>query len=162
MTDLQQRIQRLEDIEAIKQLKARYLHACDRKLVDQIRECFAEGEVVIDYGPVGRFTNREQLIEVFTAMAVNSSVIDAHHAQNAQIHWRSENSASGIWDLYFYQINPDSNAIMQICGFYRDDYEKQSGQWKIVESLFHPTSTVAGTYEDQSFRILSAGTTPSF
>src|SRR6056300_1481448 len=33
ITDLEQRLSRLEAIEAIKQLKARYFHACDTKQV---------------------------------------------------------------------------------------------------------------------------------
>ena len=37
---LEQRLSRLEAIEAIKQLKARYFHACDRKESAAVRDCF--------------------------------------------------------------------------------------------------------------------------
>ena len=63
--DLASRIQRLKNIEAIKQLKALYLHACDRKDIMGIRDCFATGAICIDYGPIGRFDSREGLLAVF-------------------------------------------------------------------------------------------------
>ena len=40
---LEQRIARLEALEAIRQLKHRYLNACDLKEVESIRDCFATG-----------------------------------------------------------------------------------------------------------------------
>ena len=45
MSDLEQRIARLEAIEAIKALKARYFQSCDSKRPQQVRDCFADGEV---------------------------------------------------------------------------------------------------------------------
>ncbi|EOT7836666.1 nuclear transport factor 2 family protein [Pseudomonas aeruginosa] len=48
--------------EAIRQLKHRYLKACDLKEVATIRDCFAEGEVAIDYGPVGTFSERDSFV----------------------------------------------------------------------------------------------------
>ena len=49
---LEQRIARLEALEAIRELKHRYLNACDLKDVAAIRDCFAQGPVLIDYGPL--------------------------------------------------------------------------------------------------------------
>ena len=43
---LLRRIERLEDIEAIKKLKAHYWYSCDQKNVEAVRDCFAEGEVL--------------------------------------------------------------------------------------------------------------------
>ena len=160
MTTLEERIQRLEDIEAIKQLKARYLHACDRKDIDGIRACFAEGPVMIDYGAVGKFEDREQLIAVFQEMAANTGVIDAHHGQNPQISISSSDMASGIWDLYFYQVNPDTQSVTQLAGFYRDKYSKVAGQWVIKETLFEVSSSFMANYEQQDLKVIFAGKAP--
>lgn len=162
MQDLSRRIQRLEDIEDIKQLKARYLHACDRKDSDKIRSCFAPGEVVIDYGPIGCFQHREELIALFEQMAVGTGIIDAHHAQNPQINWIDEHHADAIWDLYFFQINPQAKGLMQLAGYYQDKYEKREGEWVITESRFNPTSTVMTSYESEALNLVKAGETPSF
>ena len=99
MQDLAQRIQRLEDIESIRQLKARYFHACDRKQIDAIRECFVEGPLLIDYGAIGRFSDREAFLAIYQEMACHAYVIDMHHGQNAQIEWQSNTDASAVWDL---------------------------------------------------------------
>lgn len=162
MSDLEQRIERLEAIEAIKCLKAKYLHACDRKDIEGIRNCFAEGEVVIDYGAVGTFNNREQLIAVFQEMAASTGVIDAHHGQNPQISVNSSDSANAVWDLYFYQINPETKGITQLAGYYQDKYVKIAGEWKISETVFRVASSFMANYESDALKVLFAGAAPSF
>lgn len=141
MPDLNERIQRLEDIEAIRKLKARYLHGCDRKDSDAIKSCFADGEILIDYGAIGVFRRREDFLAVFQEMACHDHIIDMHHGQNAQIEWLSPQMASATWDLYFYQIDTHSGHHTQLAGYYEDRYEKREGQWEIVQSRFAVTSS---------------------
>ena len=52
---IEQRVQALEDIEAIRQLKARYLFCCDCKDPKGARSCFVDGPIHIDYGVIGTF-----------------------------------------------------------------------------------------------------------
>lgn len=59
---LEARLQHLEAIEAIRPLKSRYLFFCDRKDPEGVRDCFAPGEVTIDFGRIGVFTHRDQLV----------------------------------------------------------------------------------------------------
>ncbi|MBN2099971.1 MAG: nuclear transport factor 2 family protein, partial [Dehalococcoidia bacterium] len=47
--DIEARVRRLEDIEAIKKLKARYWRCVDRKLWAEMAEVFTE-EATADYG----------------------------------------------------------------------------------------------------------------
>ncbi len=47
--DMESRLTAFEDIEAIKQLKARCLHSVDNRLWDEMNECFTE-DAVADYG----------------------------------------------------------------------------------------------------------------
>ena len=49
-TDLEARIRVLEDIEAIKKLKSKYFRCIDKKLWDELGECFSES-AVLDFGP---------------------------------------------------------------------------------------------------------------
>lgn len=154
---LEQRIQRLEDIEAIRQLKASYLHHCDRKNVDAIRECFADGEIHIDYGALGTFTNREEFIALFQQLACHTHIIDMHHGQNARIQWESPHQASASWDLYFHQINQETKTLTQLAGSYQDRYTKQSGCWRIIQTVFRPTSTCLVQMDDNQLALLFAG-----
>ena len=159
MPSLEERIQRLEDIEAIKQLKAKYLHNCDVKDIEGIRECFSANDVVINYGAIGSFSDRESFLAVFQAMACNNHIIDMHHGQNPQIHWTNAEKASACWDLYFYQVNTESQNLTQLSGSYADEYEKQNDQWVIVKTAFTISSTVVSEIKGDNAKIVFAGST---
>ncbi len=157
MTDLELRLQKLEDIEAIRRLKAAYLHHCDHKNVDAIQACFAEGEVHIDYGALGTFSRREDFIALYQELACHDHIIDMHHGQNAQIQWHSAEQASATWDLYFHQIDHKNNTLTQLAGSYKDEYRKQTGQWRMVSTVFRITSTCLVQMDDGQLNLLFAG-----
>ncbi len=69
MDDLARRIQVLEDIEAIKELKAHYCYLCDASYdTDGIANCFVENGVW-DGGEFGRFDGREAIRNFFAKVA---------------------------------------------------------------------------------------------
>lgn len=141
MNELEQRIQKLEDIEAIRLLKARYFHACDRKDIETIKQCFALGNINIDYGAIGQFTRREDFIEVYREMACHNHIVDMHHGHNAQIELISPLEAQGRWDLYFHQIDNQHQTQTQLAGYYDDIYQKRDGRWYLVYCKFTVTSS---------------------
>lgn len=136
---LEQRIENLEHLEAIRQLKHRYLNSCDLKDVEAIRQCFAGGEVLIDYAAIGTFSHRDDFIEVFQKMACHVHVIDLHHGANPEIELDGE-EATGRWALYYFNIDGRTGASQQLGGFYQDRYRCVDGQWLIVETKFLPHS----------------------
>jgi len=93
--NLEQRIARLEALEDIRQLKHRYLNACDLKQVEVIADCFAEGEVLIDYGPLGIFHERDSFVALYRELACHARVIDLHHGANPEIEVLGEDQARG-------------------------------------------------------------------
>ncbi len=157
MQNVALRLQRMEDIEAIRHLKARYFHACDSKDVVALRSCFAAGEVLIDYGVIGRFTDREAFLDIFHKMAYHPHIIDMHHGQNAQIEWQSPSEARATWDLYFHQINQQTGTITQLGGFYEDHFIKADGHWVIAETVFKVTSTLVTRMVGNSLLVEVAG-----
>lgn len=144
MDDILQRLQRLEDLEAIRALKHHYLNACDRKDVQVITDCFAEGEIWIDFGPIGTFRDREAFIQVYREMACQPQVIDLHHAANPEITLESDNTASACWAIYYFNLDADSGLTRQLGGTYQDRYRKSEGRWQIVETVCRLHSVVAG------------------
>lgn len=155
--DLQQRIYRLEAIEAIKQLKARYLTACDRKQPDVLRDCFPDRPVVIDYGPVGSFDHRDGLSGIFEKIACNDHVFDIHLGANPQIRIIDAKHAEGTWGLYFFQIDAATDKMMQLAGYYDDRYELIDGEWKITETRFQHYSVQMMTLAEGLHRVQFAG-----
>ena len=60
--DLEKRVQALEDVIAIKNLKHTYLNACDAKDVELMKTTLNAEHCEIDYGPVGKFNHRDDLV----------------------------------------------------------------------------------------------------
>ncbi|NRB41580.1 MAG: nuclear transport factor 2 family protein [Pseudomonadales bacterium] len=157
---LQLQIQRLTDIEAIRHLKAAYYHACDQKAIGSLAQCFAEGEIWIDYGVVGTFSSREDFIRMFEEQACHDHIVDTHHGQNAQISWQSPSKATAISDLYFHQINTKAQTLTQLSGFYHDTFINDGDGWKIQETIFKVTSSLVSKLDDGKVQVLFAGSAP--
>lgn len=155
--DLERRLAQLEAVEAIRNLKSRYLTACDQKLPEVMRDCFLDEEMVIDYGPVGAFTHRDQLVELYTRFACNDQVLDIHLGGNPQITVHDDSRASGTWCLHFFQIHTGMQTVMMLGGYYADEYRKVNGEWKISSCRFKPYATELMSLEEGLHRIKFAG-----
>lgn len=140
---LEKRIRELEDREAIRQLKADYLNACDLKQPDKVRACFAEGEVTIDYGYIGVFHDRDSFVKVFEDMGCHPHVLDMHHGSNPHIELQGDNEARGNWALYYQNINADTHALTQLAVSYNDTYVRTKDGWKVRTTQVRYLSTLA-------------------
>lgn len=142
--NLEQRIARLEALEELRLLKHRYLNACDRKDVAAIRDCFAAGAVLIDYGPLGTFRERDSFVALYQELACNARVIDLHHAANPELELLGNDQAEGRWALYYFNLDGESGATRQLGGFYQDRYRRIDGRWRIVATTFRAHCEVVG------------------
>ena len=131
-TDLANRIQRLEDIEAIRQLKARYFNACDRQDPETASHCFADGEVLIDMGHIGVFRRREEFAALYRAAGCHEYILDAHHGANAEIEIVSPDQARATWALGFRNINTQDRTVTFLSVLYHDEYACIAGEWFIT------------------------------
>jgi len=154
---LEQRLARLEAIENIRQLKARYFHACDNKQPDLVRECFAAGPIELRYGRIGNFSDREQMLAVFTELACQPHIVEIHHGQNPRIEVHAADFATGIWGLYYYLIDTRRQTVTQLAGFYDDAYSRLEGQWRITRSSYEVTSTQIFDLTEGLARVVYAG-----
>ena len=140
--DLEQRVQRLEDIEEIRALKSRYFYCCDRKDPKGMRDCFKDGPVYIDYGAVGTFDNADALVKIFTEIGCHDHMVEMHHGMNPQIELLDSTRARGSWKLHYFLINTRDRTLTQLGGYYEDEYQVVSGVWKISRTRFVATSTL--------------------
>ena len=99
------RVQRLEDIEAIRRLKARYLNACDSQDPESAKDCFAAGRVVIDMGHVGVFRDREAFAEIYRTFGCQPFILDMHHGTNSEIEFTDDTHAKALWALEYRNFN---------------------------------------------------------
>jgi hypothetical protein len=126
------RMQRFEDIEAIKQLKARYAECADRghDLLDLCAE-----DIVWDGGErFGRHAGKAALREFAVK---NAKVITwtLHYMVPSMIEVAQDGlSARGSWYLWELATMPNTETGMPeavwIGGTYEDTFVKENGQWK--------------------------------
>jgi hypothetical protein len=126
--ELEARIRVLEDIEAIRKLKARYWRCVDGKLWKEMEDVFAE-DATADYGPNMHFEGRQAVVEFLKASVGRESMITAHGGHNAEIEITSKSTARGIWALNDLVVIQPSTRMMG-WGYYEDEYIKENGQWK--------------------------------
>lgn len=157
LQDLAQRIQTLEDIEAIKQLKHRYFFSCDQKRPADVRACFVDGPMVIDYGRIGQFDNADAMVEIYERLACVDHMVEMHHAQNPQIEILGENQARGTWGLYYFLIDTAQQTCVQLAGFYEDEYRREADGWKISRTAYTVTSSQIVSVADGLSRVIFAG-----
>ena len=157
---IEARLQALEDAEAIRALKARYLFCCDRKDPAGMRACCADGTVDIDYGAVGRFDNADALVKVYTEIGCHDYMVEMHHGVNPQVEVTNAEQARGTWSLHYCLINTRDGTVTQLGGYYEDQYRKIGGAWKISATRFVATSTLVLQIGEAPVQTLFAGRQP--
>lgn len=125
--DLTAKIQRLEDIEAIRNLKARYCAFCDDGYdPDGIASLFVE-EGIWEGGirARGKHEGREAIRSYFTGTS-SRITFSVHNAINPIIEVDGD-TAHASWNLF--QPCTESGQAYWVSGVYQDDYVKVDGQW---------------------------------
>jgi hypothetical protein len=154
--DLAARLAALEDKEAIRRLKSRYLRACDLKQVEVVRDCFLPTGVRIAYQNFPEFSDRDAFVAVFQQMACQGGVYDLHHATNWEIDLDGPDSARGLWSLNFRTILLAPRQVVRLAVEYQDIYRREAGRWWIAESVSRVTSTITEQIgEDGSVTVLT-------
>ena len=128
IAELEARMRVLEDIEAIKRLKAKYWRCVDRKLWSELEDVFAK-DATADYGPSFQFEGRKAIIQFLKDSLGAESTITIHGGHNAEIEITGKTSARAIWGLNDV-IVMQPNTKRTGWGYYEDEYVKVRGQWR--------------------------------
>lgn len=123
--DLEKTVQRLADIEDIKQLKARYASACDDDYnPDKLAALFAE-DAVWDGSALGYAEGREGIREFFGAASALVPFA-VHQVSNPLIEIDGD-TATGQWFLWQPMVLGEQAVWMS--AVYEDNYVRVNGQW---------------------------------
>lgn len=123
--NLEKMLQRLADIEDIKQLKARYALACDDDYnPDALAPLFAE-DAVWDGSILGYAEGRDGIREFFAA---SSELVPfaVHQVSNPLIEIEGD-TATGVW--YLWQPMVFQGEALWLSAIYNDTYVRQDGKW---------------------------------
>lgn len=120
----------LQEIEAIKRLKYKYVRCLDLKLWKEMEDCFTE-DATSAYGD-GKYSydGRDQILG-FLRQALGHNMISMHQVHHPEIDLTSPTTASGIWALQDLIIETNANITIRGAAFYYDEYVKAGGHWKI-------------------------------
>jgi len=122
----------LEDIEAIKQLKARYFRLMDTKQWDAWADVFTEdATVTASPDPDETFRGRAEIVRKVSAALREATTV--HHGHMPEIELTSATTATGGWAMEDMLRWPDGRE-MHGYGHYHETYEKVGGAWRIKSS----------------------------
>ena len=145
-----------DDLEAIRQLKARYCRFLDAKDAEGWRSVFTTDVVVlldmaVSTGGADPMTGPPvEGVDNFvpTVLSGLEKAATMHHCHTPEITLTSPTTAIGIWAMEDWIIF-GSGQELHGAGHYHETYEKQSGAWRI--KTLHLTRTIqqiSGSHAD--------------
>ena len=141
--DITARIEVIQAINDIKNLKFKYLNACDLKKPNDILGCFDSRKVYIDFEDFGIFSSAQDMVEKYKLYSCHPHLIEQHSGKNQIIKLLSDNEASGFWSLSYSLIDTLKNFSLNITGTYEDLYVLDNNKnWLIKKTIFKKRSSL--------------------
>ena len=134
---LEKELQQLKDVQAIKELKSRYLYAMDTKdwetfastMAPDIETSYSDGKLKF-HGP--------KEVTDYISSTMPKTEITLHQGHNPQIWFESDTVAYGKWylrdELIFDKNDPYEGLEIKGSAIYTDKYVKIDGQWLIQDT----------------------------
>jgi uncharacterized protein (TIGR02246 family) len=129
-------LRRLLDLEAIKQLKARYFRTLDRQDWDGFGAVFARDAVleVPETGKVRR--GRDEIVSSVSKALAGAQTV--HHGHMPEIELTGPDTARGVWAMADYVEWPAAASGerfgLQGYGHYEEEYVREDGEWRIARA----------------------------
>lgn len=122
----------MDDVEAIKRLKARYCRLMDTKDWAAYRQCFTH-DVTMDTTDSGG--NVITGVDEFLTFLIGAigDVVTVHQCHTPEIEIISPTEAAGVWAMEDMLRFPDGSELHGY-GHYHERYQKLEGSWLIEAS----------------------------
>jgi hypothetical protein len=122
----------VDDIEALKQLKARYCRTMDTKDWAAMRQVFTDDVTMDTVASGGSVMTGADDFLTFLVEAIGD-VITVHQCHTPEIELTSATTAVGIWAMEDMLRFPDGSELHGY-GHYHETYVTQNGGWRISSS----------------------------
>ena len=124
-------ITKLVEVEKIKRLKAKYMRCLDTKDWEGLESCFTPN-ATSSYGDGAySFEGTDAIMKFLRDSMSSHRFISKHQVHTPEIDIHSETEAEGSWYLEDMVAQLEQGWTLEGTGIYRDDYEKQGGEWKL-------------------------------
>lgn len=165
--ELRRDIQRLMDIEAIKQLKHAYFRCVDTANLEELGTLFHEDVTVHFRGGNYEWNlqGREEYVNGI-GQSFSREAVGQHNAHHPEIQILSDTEATAIWYLADNMWILNHNAKTHGTALYWDRYLKVDGKWLIKETNYERIYEINETLEQRpnlsSHYLGVHGTEPQF
>ena len=122
----------MDDLEAIKRLKARYFRTMDTKDWAGMRQVFTDDVVIDTTGSGGGVVEGADEFIAFLQETL-ADAVTVHHGHLPEIDLTSPTTATGIWALQDVIVWPNGLRLLGF-GHYHESYEKVDDDWRIASS----------------------------
>ena len=144
LRDLEDRLRVVEDVQAIRNLKAAYAAYCDANYdADKIAELFVE-DAVWENDARGRIEGREAIRALFRT-ASDSYTFAIHYSLNPQIEVTGD-TARARWYLFMPCTATDGNRALWRAGIDYEEYVRVDGKWMFKKKI--ATSILSSPFEE--------------
>lgn len=122
------------DLEAIRQLKARYFRLMDTKMWDELRDVFTEDVRIDTSEDSGSVIDGVDAYLPFLIGQIGE-VTTVHHGHMPEITFVDDDIARGIWAMEDELWWPEGSPIRYLHGYghYHETYHRFDGYWRIAE-----------------------------
>lgn len=132
LKELEEKVARIEDVEAIKVLQRAYSYYLEHGMFNEIIELFSEDTVSIETGSTGVYLGKEGVRKHFSPSDVNPNWLHVTMPMSAIITVDPDgNTAKGRWYGWICGALPVAGvnrAFFQL-GVYENEYVKENGKW---------------------------------
>ncbi len=130
VADLERRLRILEDKDAIKRVKAKYLWCNDKKLWVDILDCFTE-DAYVQYGEKVLHGAKAEADFLASGSVGRPTTLSFHHIHDEEIDILNDREAKARWQVQVIYVDQEVGQRRFVNGVYDEQYVKQDGKWKI-------------------------------
>ncbi len=129
----------LIQIEAIKNLKHRYMRCLDQKRFEEMREIFTPDATARYSGGRYSFNGIEEIIGFLNESMSSEDFLSSHRCVHPEIQLSNDRHATGIWAFDDTVVMMDYGLRLRGAGFYSDEYVRTDDGWRIAHTGYKRT-----------------------
>jgi SnoaL-like domain len=148
--ELRRDIQRLMDMEAIRQLKYAYFRCVDTANLEELGTLFHD-DVTVNF--VGgsyewKLQGRQEYVDNI-GKAFSNEAVGQHNAHHPEIQMLSDTEATALWYLADNMWILNHNVVTYGTALYRDRYLKVDGKWLIKDTSYERIYEMTDVLEER-------------
>jgi uncharacterized protein (TIGR02246 family) len=120
----------MDDVEAIKRLKARYFRTMETKDWEGMRQVFTDDVVVDTTGSGGQIVEGADTFMRYLQSTLDG-VVTVHHGHMPEVEVTGPDTATGVWAMQDILEWPDGRRMFGY-GHYHETYARLEDGWRIA------------------------------